>query len=355
MKTAVVLFNLGGPDSPQAIKPFLFNLFNDKAIIGVPQPMRWLIAKLISGRRAPIATEIYANLGGKSPLLDNTIAEADALTEALADIGGEVKSFIAMRYWHPFAAKTVREVKQWGADRVVLLPLYPQYSTATSGSSILDWNRAAKKAGLSAPTFSLCCYPAEPGFIEALADTVAEQLPLAAKHGKPRILFSAHGLPQKVVDAGDPYQDQIEMSAKAAADLLAARTDLPEHEWKVCFQSRVGPLEWLKPYTEDEIRKAGEEKVPLVVVPVAFVSEHSETLVELDIEYGELAEEAGVPGYFRAQTVSVRQPFIDGLARLVRGAIDRETGLSSGSGDRICPKKFGKCACQTQAELGVRQ
>ncbi|MEQ9489996.1 MAG: ferrochelatase [Alphaproteobacteria bacterium] len=351
-KTAIVLLNLGGPDSPEAVQPFLFNLFNDKAIIGAPQPVRWLIAKLISSRRAPVAREIYSNLGGKSPLLENTVAQADALTSALDDLG-EVKCFAAMRYWHPFADEAARAVRDWGADRIVLLPLYPHYSTATTGSSILDWNRAARKAGLTASTKTLCCYPFEPGFIEALAETVAEKLPDAAKHGKPLVLFSAHGLPQKVVDAGDPYQAQIEMTAQAAADLLAARDDLPDHDWKVCYQSRVGPLEWLKPYTEEEIRKAGAEKTPLVVVPVAFVSEHSETLVELDIEYGELAEEAGVPGYYRTPTVSVRPAFIDGLARLVRGAIGQESTLCSGTGERICPKTCGKCVYETKPALGI--
>lgn len=353
MKTAVVLFNLGGPDSPDAVQPFLFNLFSDKAIIGAPQPIRWLIARLISSRRAPIAKEIYAHLGGKSPLLENTEAQAAALAAALSDLG-DVRCFPAMRYWKPFAAEAVQAVKQWHPDRIVLLPLYPHFSTATSGSSIMDWNKVAKKAGISAETHTVCCYPTEPGFVAALADTVADMLPDAAKHGTPRILFSAHGLPKKVVDGGDPYKAQIEATAAAAASRLAARSDLPAHEWRVTFQSRVGPLEWLKPYTEDEIRLAGEEKVPLVVVPIAFVSEHSETLVELDIEYGELAQEAGVPGYFRAPTVSVRPAFIDGLATVVRDTIDRGDRLTSDTGQRVCPGICSKCAYQTKAQLGIR-
>lgn len=352
MKTAVVLFNLGGPDSPDAVQPFLFNLFNDKAIIGAPQPIRWLIAKLISTRRAPIAREIYAHLGGKSPLMENTDAQADALTAALSDLG-EVKCFPAMRYWRPFAADAAKALKDWAPDRIVLLPLYPHFSTTTSGSSIKDWNKAARKAGIRTRTHTVCCYPTEQGLVEAMAETVAEKLPDAAKHGKPRILFSAHGLPQKVVDGGDPYKAQIEATAGAAAEILKANPDLPEHEWMVSFQSRVGPLEWLKPYTEDEIHRAGEEKVPLVVVPIAFVSEHSETLVELDIEYGELAEEAGVPGYFRAPTVSVRPAFIDGLARTVRATIEKSESLTSDIGQRICPKTCSKCAYQIAGELGV--
>jgi len=352
MKTAVVLFNLGGPDSPDSVQPFLFNLFNDKAIIGAPQPIRWFIAKLISTRRAPVAKEIYAHLGGKSPLVENTDAQAEALAMALSDLG-EVRCFPAMRYWRPFAGDAARAVKDWGPDRIVLLPLYPHFSTATSGSSILDWNKAAAKAGLSVETRTVCCYPTEPGFVDALADTVAELLPEAAKNGKPRILYSAHGLPKKVVDAGDPYKAQIEATAAAAAAVLAARSDLPEHEWRVSFQSRVGPLEWLKPYTEDEIRLAGEEKTPLVVVPIAFVSEHSETLVELDIEYGELAQEAGVPGYYRAPTVSVRDSFIKGLATVVRTTLEQGESLTTDTGKRICPGVCSKCAFDTRKELRI--
>ena len=167
-KTAVVLFNLGGPDSPEAVKPFLFNLFNDPAIIGAPTPIRWLIAKLISTRRAPVAREIYAHLGGKSPLLELTEAQADALTAALSGLGGEVKTFIAMRYWHPLTPETVGAVKAWGADKVVLLPLYPQYSTATTGSSVKAWENEAKRQGLGAETVTVCCYPTQPGMIEAM-------------------------------------------------------------------------------------------------------------------------------------------------------------------------------------------
>ena len=343
MKTAVLLFNLGGPDSPEAVQPFLFNLFNDPAIIGAPTPIRWLLAKLISARRAPIAKEIYAHLGGASPLLPNTEAQADALRKALdgdPDLG-KVRCFPVMRYWHPFALDTAREVKAWGPDREVLLPLYPQFSTATSESSIQDWERARKKAGLTSETVTVCCYPEEPGFVAAgaalLKEAVAEVR--AATGENPRVFFSAHGLPKKVVDGGDPYQWQVERSSEA----MAKAVDDPDLDWRVTYQSRVGPLEWVKPYTEEEIRQAGADKVPLIIVPVAFVSEHSETLVELDIEYGELAEEVGVPHYRRVPTVSVEQPFIDGLASVVRGAVARGHKLDSGAGGRVCPGVCRRC------------
>ncbi len=335
-RLAVVLFNLGGPDRLEAVQPFLFNLFNDPAIIALPQPFRWAIAKLISSRRAPIAQEIYEELGGGSPLLANTEAQASALQNAVAARSGgamEFRCFIAMRYWHPLTEQTVADVQAWNPDRILLLPLYPQYSTTTTESSILAWRRAAAKARLSVPTATVCCYPVLDGFIAASAELLRKTLRSAGDGVKPRVLFSAHGLPQKVIDRGDPYQYQVE---RTAAAIVAA---LPEEgfDWTVCYQSRVGPLEWIKPYTEDEIRRAGDEGVPLIVMPIAFVSEHSETLVELDIEYRELAEEAGVPGYERVSTVSSDSDFIDGLAKLVDETRQSLQDVSAAGGARLCP------------------
>src|SRR4029077_461353 len=167
-RLAVVLFNLGGPDGPDAIEPFLFNLFNDPAILRLPSIIRRPLAKMIARRRAPTARKIYAHLGGGSPLLANTKAQAAALETALKDAGGTVKVFIAMRYWHPFAQETAKAVREFSPDRVLLLPLYPQYSTTTTASSAADWKRAAESAGLKVPTQLICCYPTEPGFVDAL-------------------------------------------------------------------------------------------------------------------------------------------------------------------------------------------
>lgn len=339
MKTAIVLFNLGGPDSPESVKPFLFNLFNDRAIVELPQPLRWLLARTISARRAPVAREIYAELGGSSPLLANTVKQADALTAELSDLG-EVKCFPAMRYWKPFSEDAAQAVKDWAADRVVLLPLYPQYSGTTTGSSLKAWRSAAGRAGLTAPETGVCCYPEEGGLVAAMAGLVRRAYDEAAAAGTPRVLFSAHGLPKKVIEAGDPYRWQIERTAAA----VARDAGLEGEDWLVCYQSRVGPLEWIRPYTEDEIRRAGSDGAPLVVAPIAFVSEHSETLVELDIEYRQLAREAGVPAYVRAPTVSTDAAFIAGLAGLVRRALGRGAGLDSGPGGRLCPVSCGRCA-----------
>ena len=340
MKTALILFNLGGPDRPEAVRPFLFNLFSDPAIIALPQPLRWLVARLISSRRAPIARAIYDKLGGGSPILANTEIQAAALEAAL---GPGFKCFIAMRYWHPRAAEQVRAVRDWAPDRIVLVPLYPQFSSTTTGSSIKEWTAEARKAGLGQPVSTLCCYPRQPGFAAAVADRVRAGLAVVpAGLAAPRVLFSAHGLPKRVVERGDPYQWQVEQSVASIVAALA----IPGLDHVLCYQSRVGPLEWLGPSTDREIARAGHDQVPLVVAPVAFVSEHSETLVELDIEYRHLAETAGVPAYIRVPTVDAAAAFIDGMAAEIHRAI-RSAPVCSAEGGRICPDSFGFCAFQT--------
>ncbi|WP_376957884.1 ferrochelatase [Azospirillum sp. A26] len=342
-RVAVVLFNLGGPDAPEAVRPFLFNLFADPAIIRLPNPFRFVIASLISGRRAKPATAIYAQLGGKSPLLENTEAQAAALEGVLgaepAVAGAETKVFIAMRYWHPMSAETAAKVKAYDPDLVVLLPLYPQFSTTTTASSAKAWAEAARTVGLSAPTKLLCCYPTQAGFIDGAADLIRPLYEAAKAHGKPRVLFSAHGLPKKVVAAGDPYQWQCERTAES----IAAALGIDDLDWINCYQSRVGPMEWIGPSTDAEIRRAGQDGVPILVVPMAFVSEHSETLVEIEIEYRHLAEEAGVPHFTRVPTVGVHPGFIDGLARLVRQTVAGKAAICSQKGDRICPSNFSGC------------
>ncbi len=339
MTVAVVLFNLGGPDGPDAVEPFLFNLFADPAIIGLPGLLRRPLARLIARRRAPIARGIYAKMGGGSPILANTESQARALTAQLRARGVDAKVFIAMRYWRPFADETARAVAAAKPDRVILLPLYPQYSTTTTASSLKSWHEAARAAGLASETRAVCCYPAERGFVQAVAEAIREKL--ADWNGKaPRILFSAHGLPKKVIRRGDPYQWQVERTAAAVAAALGGAAA----DWAVCYQSRVGPLEWIGPSTEDEVKRAGRDGVPVLVVPIAFVSEHSETLVELDIEYRHVAEKAGVPAYVRVPTVDARAAFIAGLADLIQGALQRPATLAPEGGTRICPAAFGRCA-----------
>jgi len=339
MKTAVVLFNLGGPDSPEAVRGFLRNLFGDPAILRVPWPVRPLLASFISRRRAPTAAAIYREIGGRSPILPETEKQAEALSRTLADKNARV--FIAMRYWHPMSEETALAVKAWGADRVLLVPLYPQFSTTTTQSSLDAWSQAAARVGLSAPTRAVCCFPAEAGFVAAYASLLREAM---AEAGDARVLFSAHGLPERIVEAGDPYVWQVEQGATA----IAKAAGLEQDAWRVCYQSRVGPLKWVGPSTDDEIRRAGAEGKALVIVPIAFVSEHSETLVELDIEYARLAKESGVPTYRRVPTVGEHPEFIEGLAAVVRSLGARpDDAMCSHGGGRLCPAGYKGCPVAT--------
>lgn len=340
-RVAVVLFNLGGPDRPEAVRPFLFNLFNDPAIIQVPNPFRTLLAHFISWRRAKPAGEIYAHLGGGSPLLPNTQAQAQALEAALQAEGREVRCFIAMRYWQPMSFEAATQVKEFRPDLVVLLPLYPQYSSTTTGSSVKAWHEAAKAVGLAVPTRMALSYPDDEGFIAAQAELIRKAYDEASAFGKPRVLMSAHGLPKKIIAGGDPYQWQCEQTAKAIAEAL----NIDGLDWVNCYQSRVGPLEWIGPSTDDEIRRAAADKVPLVVAPIAFVSDHSETLVEIEIEYRHLAKEAGAPAFFRVPAVGTHPDFIAGLAKRVDGMIEqRDRRAPAGQIEQGCSGNKGACS-----------
>ena len=310
MKTAIILFNLGGPDSLSAVKPFLFNLFFDRAIIDLPLIPRWLLAKRIAAKRAPIAREIYAKIDGKSPLLEQTEAQAEALENRL---GPNFKTFIAMRYWHPMTDQAVQEVKEWEPDQIILLPLYPHYSVATTGSSFACWHREAKRLGLQVPTKFVHSYPHLAGWIEAYSSLIQHH---RYKLDQPRILFSAHGLPQVLIDKGDPYQRQIEQSVKLIVDHL----HLAAADWALCYQSRVGKQVWIGPPIDEELQRAADDGRAVLVVPISFVSEHSETLVELDMEYAHVAAQLGVPGYGRVPTVQCHPDFINGLVQLIEAA-----------------------------------
>jgi len=341
-RIAVVLFNLGGPDDLDAVQPFLFNLFNDPAIIDLPNPFRWLLARFISFRRAPVAKKIYSHLGGKSPLLELTGHQAKALENVLGDVG-DVKCFIAMRYWHPMTVQAAEEVAQFAPDEIVLLPLYPQFSTTTTGSSLTEWSRAAEVVGLSVPTKAICCYFDDDQWIDAQVDGIKGVLAEIDVNETVRILFSAHGLPKKIVDRGDPYQRHVEGTVSGIVKELA-----PDQDWAICYQSRVGRLEWIGPSTENELERAADDGVQVIVVPVAFVSEHSETLVELDIEYRELAEKLGISGYHRVPAVGVNEKFISGLSQLVKRALNQNNTMCSGTkdGQRRCETALSKCPLQ---------
>ncbi len=334
MRLAVVLFNLGGPDSLAAVEPFLTNLFRDPAVISLPGFLRKPLARFIARKRGPVARAIYQKIGGRSPILEETEAQAAALAQALGD--SESRVFIAMRHWKPFSAETAKEVAAFAPDRIVALPLYPQYSTTTTGSSFREWRRAARAAGLTAPIIEICCYPEAPGLIAALAGLVRQTLAKAKAGIAYRLLLSAHGLPKRIIQAGDPYQWQVEKTAAALVEALGVT------DFSICYQSRVGPLEWIGPATDAEIRRAGAEGKGVVVVPIAFVSEHSETLVELDIDYAELAATVRVADYLRVPTAGVAPLFIAGLSELVRRAMKGEEAA------RCCPAQLCRCARETK-------
>lgn len=336
-KLAVVLFNLGGPDGPRAVRPFLFNLFRDPAIIGAPALIRYPLAALISTTREKMAKANYAIMGGGSPLLPETKKQAEALEKALATAlpGVEAKCFIAMRYWHPLTGETARQVAAFAPDEVVLLPLYPQFSTTTTGSSLKAWRKTYKGSGSET---TVCCYPTDGGLVDAHARMIRETWEKAGSPTNIRLLFSAHGLPEKVILAGDPYQKQIEATAAAVAAKLPAGID-----WTVCYQSRVGPLKWIGPSTDEEIRRAGAEGKGVMITPIAFVSEHVETLVELDHEYAELAKEVGVAPYLRVPALGGAPEFIDGLASAVRNALGERAGSVAPACGWRCGAEWSKC------------
>lgn len=336
-KLAVVLFNLGGPDGPRAVRPFLFNLFRDPAIIGAPALIRYPLAALISTTREKMAKANYAIMGGGSPLLPETKKQADALETALAAAlpGVEVKCFIAMRYWHPLTGETARQVAAFAPDEVVLLPLYPQFSTTTTGSSLKAWRKTYKGSGAET---TVCCYPTDGGLVDAHARMIRETWEKAGSPTNIRLLFSAHGLPEKIILAGDPYQKQIEATAAAVAAKLPAEID-----WTVCYQSRVGPLKWIGPSTDEEIRRAGTEGKGVMITPIAFVSEHVETLVELDHEYAELAQEVGAAPYIRVPALGGAPEFIGGLASAVRDALGKRAGSVAPACGWRCGAEWSKC------------
>jgi ferrochelatase len=341
-RLAVVLFNLGGPDGPKAVRPFLFNLFRDPAIIGLPGPARLALAGLISTLRAKSARANYARMGGGSPLLPETQKQADALAEALSDLDGtQVRVFPAMRYWKPTTEDVARAVAAYAPDKVVLLPLYPQFSTTTTASSMAAWKRAYKGPGVIK---TVCCYPDETGLVEAHARRIRQAWEASGKPEGVRLLFSAHGLPEKCVIGGDPYQWQVERTCAAVAAKLG-----PSWDWTLCYQSRVGPLKWLGPSTPEAIQAAADEGLGVVVSPIAFVSEHIETLVELDHDFAVIAEQAGCPVYIRAPALGVEPRFIEGLSSLVRGALCQAEAIESGCGRRICPSSFWRCAMPQEA------
>jgi ferrochelatase len=335
MKKAVILFNLGGPDKLDSVEPFLFNLFNDPAIIGIPSFLRYPLAKFISKRRTPTAKNIYKEIGNRSPILELTTKQAKNLENNLLE-KGNYKCFIVMRCWHPRASDVIKKVKEYNPKEIILLPLYPQFSASTSGSSINEWNELCEKENYKVKTKTICCYPTENNFITSHISLIKKTLAtLEDKNFK--LIFSAHGLPESKIKKGDPYQWHVEETVKEI--MLELESENLDHV--ISYQSRVGLTKWIGPFTDEEIIKYSREKKGIVIVPVAFVSEHSETLVELDIEYKKLANENGCSFYKRVPALGSEENFIKGLAELVLKPQTRGNFVSS----IMCPNRFTKCPC----------
>tara|TARA_Y100001970_G_scaffold273495_1_gene371794 strand:+ start:596 stop:1612 length:1017 start_codon:yes stop_codon:yes gene_type:complete len=335
MRKAVVLFNLGGPDKLESVEPFLFNLFNDPAIISIPSFIRYPLAKLISKRRAPIAKDIYREIGNKSPILELTQKQAQSLENSLVK-KGDYKCFVVMRCWHPRAREVINKVKEYDPQEIILLPLYPQYSASTSGSSINEWNDLCKKENYLIKTKTICCYPTQENFIMSHVNLIKKTLN-TIENKNFKLLFSAHGLPENKIKKGDPYQWQVEKTVETIMSKLINEN----LDFLITYQSRVGPLKWIGPSTDEMIIKYSKEKKGIVIVPVAFVSEHSETLVELDIEYKKLAEKNGCVFYKRIPALGIEENFVKGLTDLVLQQEVRENFVSS----VLCPSKYKKCPC----------
>ena len=340
MKKAIILFNLGGPDKLENVQPFLFNLFNDPAILNLPTLFRYPLAKLISNRRTPTAKKIYQELGGSSPILKLTKEQSEALELNLNndDQESEYKCFIVMRCWHPRAEDVVNDVKNFNPDEIILMPLYPQYSAATTGSSIKEWKDICKKNNLKTRTSTICCYPTDENFVLAHKEEIVKKIKNLKNF---KLIFSAHGLPEKNIKKGDPYQWQVEQSVNKIVKSL----NIKNLDWILSYQSRVGPLKWIGPSTDYIIIENSKLEKHIVLVPIAFVSEHSETLVELDIEYKELAHKNGCKNYTRVPALGTNNNYIKAMSNLIIKKQDYSFNGKLYPPKTQCPNQFIKCPC----------
>jgi protoporphyrin/coproporphyrin ferrochelatase len=320
-RVGVLLLNLGGPDKLEDVGPFLYNLFSDPEIIRLP--FRWLqkpLAWFIATRRTRTSQANYKQIGGGSPLRRITEAQGDALKKQLAYLGQEVDIYVGMRYWHPYTEEAIAQLTQDNVEHLVILPLYPQFSISTSGSSfrLLDklWHEDPKLQPIDYTVIP--SWYKEPGYLQAMAELIAQELGQFPNPDEVHIFFSAHGVPKSYVEeAGDPYQQEIE-----ECTALIMHTLNRPNAHTLAYQSRVGPVEWLQPYTEDALKELGAQGVKdLVVVPISFVSEHIETLQEIDIEYREVAEESGIHNFRRVPAPNTNPVFINALAQLVIDAL----------------------------------
>lgn len=341
--------NLGGPDSLTSVKPFLFNLFNDKAIITLPNPFRYILAWLISTFRNKKAQKIYGYLGGKSPILEQTIKQAFEITKYVTEKEKniEFQSLVAMRYWKPRISEIINQVNDFKPEEIILLPLYPQFSTTTSGSAIDELESCLKENNLKVKVKILGCFPIEKTYVKAQINLIREKIKNIDKSEDKILFFSAHSLPQKIIDDGDPYKMQTEATALAIWEGLKEIENL---QYKITYQSKVGYNKWLTPSSEEEITKAAKAGKTIIIYPISFVSEHSETLVELDIQYKELAQENGCKNYVRVPTAYIDQNFVKAVGDQILLLSERKTeskmSVFPANFKKICSANFIKCRCE---------
>ena len=316
--TGVLLINLGGPDSLEAVEPFLFNLFSDKDIISLPFGFQWLLpvlAAFISKRRCSVVKEYYRLIGGKSPIRELTEAQREAL-ERLLSKDGNYRVFTGMRYWKPTIEEALDQIVKESIKKVIVLPLFPQYSITSSGSGMNELNRLIKKKRLDLQIQPIYEWYNQPSYIQAVVENIQEGKKLFPKEaaGKIHVLFSAHGVPEKVILKGDPYQKQI----KETVNLLAPY--LKEEGVHLAYQSKIGRLKWIGPSVEEKLKELAEQKVQkILVVPISFVSDHSETLYEIDILFKGIATELGIPYFYRMPSLNTSPVFIRALKETVAG------------------------------------
>ena len=311
-KKAVLLLQMGGPDSLDAVEPFLLNLFSDREIIKIgPAWLQPIIARIIVKKRKGHVEENYALIGGKSPLRRLTEEQANALEKAL---GGDYRCFVAMRYWRPSTLEALAEIRKAGITDITVLSLYPHYSRATTGSSIKEVKRVLAESKADFNVHYIDSFYNNTGYIAALEERIREGLAQFHPLADVDLLFSAHSLPQSFIDEGDPYLEHVQESVR----LVMERFTLPHH---LAFQSRAGPVKWLEPSTDDMLKSLAEKGVKnLLVIPLSFVSDHIETLHEIDIEYSKKAWELGIGKFERMPSLNSSPTFIAALAKMVRTA-----------------------------------
>jgi len=318
MKTGILLLNLGGPDTLDAVRPFLVRLFSDREIIRLPGgPLgQWFIGRMIAIKRTKEVQENYHKIGGGSPIVCWSTLQGEGMVRRLRAGGHDVEYALAMRYWNPDSDAALDRLESLGCERLVALTMYPHYSVATTGSSMAELRRVMKRRRTKLPLTAIEAWYDHPAYLDALAARVRASLETFPAGSRPTLLFSAHGLPKHFIDDGDPYCDHIRVT------LDGVRARLPELPWTLGYQSRVGPVEWIGPATEDVVDRLGREGVKdVLVVPISFVSDHIETLYEVDMLYGDQAREVGIVNFRRPEGLNDFPPFLDALAAIVEPAL----------------------------------